>query len=315
MQIPTATLAATLLLALAGQRALAGTPQTVAIAVDTNSLGAKIAAEVQDGIVPRILSGLTEVMSSLAATDITLTLVRESRTLEQVLECEGIECLQDLAESAKVDLVIQVRVQAKQVSKQASPKASKRSRQDFHLSMVVARSTPERDAWIEKTDCQACEASEIKHTASLLSSLIAERVKVKPTPSEPPHEAGPTPMHLAPPAPSPASPVTPLPAPVPSKWSVPTYLSVTALAGGLLLIGSGLYLIHINGQGTCDLTAPQYVCPRKYQTQNWGIGLFAGGQLAALGGLAGLFFFSPSVGTTHMALNVTGSSIAVSGAF
>jgi hypothetical protein len=315
------SLLAILLIALAGQPALAGIPNTVAIAVDTSSLGAKVAAEVQDGIAARIVSGLSEVMSTRAGTDITLTPVSDPITQEGILACEGDVCLQDLARITKVDLVIRVRVNPKQPSK----KASNRSKQDFAISMVVVRSVPERDAWSETSDCQACAASEVKHTASLLASAIAEHIKVKATPPEPIHETAPPPpppVAAAAPAPMPTEDVHPALALSPA-WSVPTSVSLTALAGGIVLLGSGLYLLHINGQGTCDLTAPQELCARRYKTQNLGVGLLAGGGVAALGGLAGLLFFSPSAGSTPMALSITGfstgsstgSSISLSGEF
>lgn len=301
-----------LLLVCASRHAFAGTPSTVAIAVDTNNLGPKIAAEVQDGIVTHVLTGLTDVMSHLASTNVALTPVSDSRTLDQVLDCEGIECLQDLAQSAMVDLVIQVRVNAKQTKKTA-----KRVKPDYLVSMVVARSAPDREAWSEKTVCQACEASEIRHTASLLASMIAERIRIPKANPAPAPEAAPAPLPttVATPAPQPAlvpkpSPVAPSPA-----WYVPSALSVAALAGGVLLIGSGVYLIHIDGEGTCDLTASKDLCARRYKTRNAGIGLVAGGGLAALGGLAGLLFFSPGAGSTSMALHITGSSISVSGGF
>jgi hypothetical protein len=306
-------LLATLLLALASQPALAGIPNTVAIAVDTSSLGPKVAAEVQDGIAARIVSGLSEVMSTLAGTDITLTPVSDPITQEGILACERDVCLQDLARIAKVDLVIRVRVNPKQPSK----KASNRSKQDFAISMVVVRSVPERDAWSETSDCQACAASEVKHTASLLASAIAEHIKVKGAPPEPTHETAPSPTPVASAAPAllPGVEVRPAIAPSSPAWSVPTSVSLTALAGGIVLLGSGLYLIHINGQGTCDLRAPKELCARQYKTQNLGVGLLAGGGAVALGGLAGLLFFSPSGPSTPMALTITGSSISLSGEF
>jgi hypothetical protein len=307
------SLVAILFLALASQPALAGIPNTVAIAVDTSSLRPKVAAEVQDGIATRIVSGLSEVMSALAGTDITLTPVSDHITQEGILACEGDVCLQDLARIAKVDLVIRVRVNPKQPSK----KASKRSKQDFAISMVVARPAPDRDAWSETTDCQACAASEVKHAASLLASAIAEHIKVKATTPEPTREPVPTPAPVvvdapAPPAGMAVHPTTTAPSPA---WSVPRAASVAALAGGVLLLGSGLYLIHINGQGACDLSGSQELCARRYKTQNLGIGLLAGGGVAALGGLAGLLWFSPSTKSTPVALTITGSSIAIAGEF
>ena len=314
MRIP---LAATLLLALAGQPAFAGIPNTVAIAVDTSSLGSKAAAEVQDGIAARIVSGLSEVMSALAGTDITLTPVSEPITQEGILACEGDVCLQDLARIAKVDLVIRVRVNPKQPTQKASKKASKRSKQDLLISMVVARSAPNRDAWTESTDCQACAASEIKHTASLLASTIAEHIKVKATTPEPVPEPAPAAMPVVSvaPVPLPREDVRQTPDAPSTAWSVPRSVSLTVLAGGILLAGSGLYLIHLDGEGTCDLAAPKTLCARRYKTQKLGIGMLAGGGVAALGGLAGLLFFAPSAKSTHVALTITGSSISVSGEF
>ncbi len=315
---------AALLAALVSHPALAATPASVAIAVDTNSLAPKIADEVQDGAVAHIVTGLDEVMSTLADTDIRLTPVSDSETLDRILECEAIECLQDLSEAAKVDLVIQVRVRAKQISK----KATKRSKPDYLISMIVARSVPEREAWVEKTDCHACDASGIKHTASLLASTIAEHIKVRKAPPAPEPEEEPTaatpPRPAAPPAPSAASPAPPEARPSPKleptrsepqRVHVPTYLSATAIVGGGLLIGSGIYLVHINGKGTCDLTGSEDLCERQYKTESLGIGLLAGGGLAVLGGLVGLIFYSHSAGGTPIALNCNGSSIFVSGGF
>jgi hypothetical protein len=184
--------------------------------------------------------------------------------------------------------------------------------------MVVARAAPDRDAWSETTDCQACAASEIKHTASLLASTIAEHIKVKATPPEPAHEPvppRPTPVAPASPAPPPGVDVRQATAETSPGWYIPRALSLTALASGIVLIGTGLYLIGINGEGTCDLAASKQLCPRRYKTQTLGIGLQTGGGVAALGGAAGLLFFSPSARFTHVALNITGSSIAVSGEF
>ena len=310
MRIP---LAATLLLALASQPAFAGIPNTVAIAVDTSSLGPKVAAEVQDGIAARIVSGLSEVMSALAGTDITLTPVSEPITQKGILACEGDVCLQDLARIAKVDLVLRVRVNPKPPSK----KASNRPKQDLLISMVVARSAPTRDAWTETTDCQACAASEVKHTASLLASAIAEHIKVKARTPEPTPEPEPPPTPVAPAAPAllPGVDVRPATAAASPGWSVRRSVSLTALAGGIVLMGSGLYLLHLDGEGTCDLAAPKELCARRYKTQTLGIGLLAGGSVAALGGLAGLLFFSPIARSTPLALNITGSSISLSGVF
>jgi hypothetical protein len=305
-----------LFLAMASQQAIAGTPSTVAISVDTSALAPKMAVEVQDGAATHVLSGLGQVMSTLAGTDITLTPVSDPIALEQDLECESIECLQALAETAKVDLVVQVRVRLRQSVK----KPSRRAKPDYLVSMIVVRSVPGREAWSEKTDCNGCGPSEIKHTASLLASTIAERIKFIKTPAAPVAEAepAPVPVTVAPPTPPPPAlerrPLPAAPTPEP-QWYIPTYLSLTAIAGGVLLIGSGIYLVHINGQGTCDLAAPKDLCARRYKTETAGIGLMAGGGLATLAGVVGLIAFSPHAGSSHMALNITGSSLVLSGGF
>jgi hypothetical protein len=285
-------------------------PNTVAIAVDTSNLGPKVAAEVQDGIATHVVAGLTQVLSTLAATDISLVPVTESKTLEQVLDCEGIECLQELAQSAKVDLVVQVRVRVKPTAK----KSPGRSKGDYLVSMVVARAEPARDAWVEKTDCRACEIGEVKHTASLLASMIAERIKVKRVVPAPMPEESPAPAPIAPPVPPPALEEHPA-ASAPEHATVPRWLSLSALGGGAVLVGSGIYLIHIHGQGTCNLAAPKALCARRYDTQSLGIGLVAGGGLAVLAGLVGWIAFPPRTGAMPVALNLTASSISLSGDF
>jgi len=297
-----------LFLALASQRAVAGLPTTVAIAADTSGLPPKVAAEVQDGVVTHVLSGLNQVISTLWATNISLAPVSESN-LDQIVECESIECLQDLAATAQVDLVLQVRVRVKQGGK----KPSRRAKPDYLVSMVGVHAEPDRDAWTEKTDCLACEGSEIKHAASLLASVIAEHIKVK---RNAPVEATSPKIAAAalpdPPAPKPLLATKPIPAAPKSHTSM--YLSLAALAGGAALIGTGIYLVHIDGKGTCGLSEPQELCARRYKTRTTGIGMMAGGGLAALAGVVGLVVTSSS-SDARVALAFTGSSITVSGGF
>jgi hypothetical protein len=298
-----------LFLAFANQQALAGIPNTVAIAADTSGLPPKIAAEVQDGVVTHVLTGLNQVISTLWATDVSLAPVSDSKVLDQIVECESIECLQDLAEAAQVDLVLQVRVRVKQGGK----KPSRRAKPDYLVSMVVVRPEPDRDAWTEKTDCLACEGSEIKHAASLLASVIAEHIKVKRNaPVEPTSPKVATAAPPDPPAPQPAQATKPILAAPKSHAS--TYLSLAALAGGAVLIGTGIYLVHIDGEGTCDLSGPPELCARRYRTRPTGIGLVAGGGLVALAGLVGLIVSSSS-SDARVALVFTGSSIVLSGGF
>ncbi|HEX7508982.1 MAG TPA: hypothetical protein VF550_19570 [Polyangia bacterium] len=312
---------AALLLVLSSHRAFAAAPSTVAVAVDASDLSPKLAGEVEDGMAFAVLSGLAEVFSNLVRARVDLTPVSDATIVAQVRDCGGIECLEDLARSAGVDLVVQVNVQAKQSSKRASRKASQKVKPDHAVSMIVARDAPERYAWREKTNCQGCNASEIKHMASLLASTIAERITFDALPAK---AALPStlPKALAQPAPMPVTivnpplPVTivnpPLPDPKP-EWHVPRPLSIAALAGGLVLIGTGIYLRHIDGQGTCNRASGQSQCPQLHSTGALGTGMIVGGSLAALGGLTGLIFFGPSIANTQVGF--TASSISLRGVF
>jgi hypothetical protein len=198
-----------------------------------------------------------------------------------------------------------VKVQAK--------KATKKAKADYAISMVVARAVPDRDAWREKTDCQACTGGDVKHMASLLASTIAERINIDVAPPSPQPSPVP-PVAATPPRPPRTDLVTSPTAPQPGFY-VPRALSIAALAGGVALVGSGIYLLHLNGQGTCSLAANEKQCPRLYNTTGLGTGLVIGGGVAAVGGLVGLVFFPPGGGTSQLALGFNGSSISVRGAY
>jgi hypothetical protein len=294
-------LPAALLLLLASQRAFAAAPNTVAIAMETNDV--KIAADLQAGFAAEILYGLGEVFSNLARVRINLTQVSAPKISARILECADAECLQAVAQSANVDLVVQARVQ--------TTKASKKGKPDYAVSMVVARNAPAHDAWREKADCQGCSVSEIKHMASLLASTIAEQIKIDApfpaaTPSLKPQA---TEAKLA------SAPVGIRDLPEKPGLRVPRYVSVAAIAVGVVLMGTGAYLASVDGKGTCDLAPPKEHCPERYRTQGLGFGLVAGGGLVALGGVVGLLFFSPRAGSTNLAIGFSPSSISLSGAF
>jgi len=298
-----------LLVLLASHRALAGVPNSVAISTETGDLGPKIAAEVQSGLEAEILYGLTEVFSNVARVKLNLTQVSDARIIARIQECEDLPCLEDIAKSAGVDLVVQVRMQVKKTGKKGKP--------EYAISMVVARDAPTRDGWREKTDCQACAAGEIKHMASLLASTIAEHIKIEAQATPPPAlkppvaavEPAPSPVAIANPPPAPPAP------PEASAWFVPRYVSATALVIGAGLIGTGAYLMSIDGNASCNLAAGQTQCPHVYATGALGTGLLIGGGVATLGGLAALIFFAPSAGSAHVALGFSGTSISVRGAF
>ncbi len=301
---------AILILLFASHPARAGVPESVAIGIDTSSLPSKIAAEIQDSIAVHVLNGLGEVLSSVARTKVQLVPISEAKVEGQIRDCDSDACLQNIAQSTTADLVVRVKVQAN--------KAAKKGKSDYVVSLIVARTYPERGAWRDQSDCKNCGIAEIKHLASLVAGSIAERIKidapspkVAPTPAPVPRVAVVKPV--APPRATIVSP--PSPSPREEKWSMPRYVSGTVLAGGLVLAGVGGYLLRINGRGTCDLASPERLCTRTYDTGAVGTGLAVGGGLVALGGLAGLLFFGPDADSTHVALSVTGSSISIAGGF
>jgi hypothetical protein len=150
---------------------------------------------------------------------------------------------------------------------------------------------------------------------SLLATMIGEKMAKEtpsaPAPSLPPIAAVPQPAPLQAPPVS----LTDPSARTHASWGVPRYVSGSVLAGGVVLGLAGLYLVHLNGHGACDLAAPKEHCPDKYKTNALGYGLIAGGGIAALGGFLGLFLLSPQIAHNDIAVGFDGSSILVSGAY
>jgi len=301
----------TLLLFFAGSQAHAALPNSVAIAVDTSSLGRKAADEIQDGAAAQILAGL-------AAANMNLAPASDEGVVTQAQNCESADCLQALAKSAQLDLVVQARVLGK--------KAARRGKLDYVVSMTVARPDRAPEAWREQTDCQSCDAGETKHMAFLLATLIGERVaseaqpaKPEPTVAQPPPPSPAKTMDCPEPAPAPKRqlPIAPPAAPptTDDNWSMPRSASSAIFALGLVSIGAGIYALHIDGRGTCDLHSGQQACPNIHDTKALGTGLVMGGSVVALGGLASLIFFAPASSSSHLALSWTGSSLSFSGAF
>jgi len=306
---------AILILLFASQLARAGVPETVAIGVDTSNLDPKIATEIQDGIAVRVLYGLGEVFSNIARTRIQLVPITEAKVDGQIRDCDSDACLQDIAQSGIADLIVRVKVQAK--------KAAKKGKSDYVVSLIVARAYPAREVWRDQSDCKKCGISEIILIASLVAGDIADKIRIDVPP--PPNAAAPAPA----PPPVPVAGLTPAvpplrptivspPPPPPaqeSSWSLPRYLSVAAVGLGLATVGTGIYVLHINGQGTCDLGSPKEACPKIHGTKKLATGLLVGGGAAALGGLVGIIIFAHRAGDTNMAVGFNGSLLSLSGGF
>jgi hypothetical protein len=299
---------AILILLFASQLARAGVPETVAIGVDTGNLDPKIATEIQDGIAVRVLNGLGEVFSNITRTRIQLVPIPDAKVDGQIRDCDSDACLQDIAQNGIADLVVRVKVQAK--------KAAKKGKSDYVVSLIVARAYPAREVWRDQSDCKKCGIPEIILIASLVAGDIAEKIKIDAPPPPAPVPQPPV-VAVAPAVPPPALILGP---PSPAKpaqeaWSVPRYLSGSVLGAGLILVGVGGYLLHLNGQGTCDLATPKEHCPNKYNTKGLGLGLVTGGGIVAVAGFVGLTFYAHQDANTNLAVSFNGSSISVSGAY
>jgi len=290
-----------LFLLLASNHAFGDPASTVAIGVNATIRGEKNGEELRNTVPAEALAGLV-------SSKLEITAALDSQIAGQARDCEDATCLQDLAKAANLALAVQVRIQGK--------KTGKKGKLDYEVSMLVARDTPDRNSWHEESECSECDVAAVKHLVFLLAGTIGERItKEAQKPVPVPAPAPPTPTVEAPPTPPPVAIVAPAPPAAKREWYVPRYLSITGIGVGAALVGTGIYLHHLNGQGTCTLAPPQSLCPRSYSTGSLGTGLMVGGGAAAVAGLVGLIFFGPNSGDSHVALGSDGSSISVSGAF
>ena len=297
--------AAAFIFLLVGKPAFAEGPNAMAIAVDATIPGEKNPAEFRNGVATRVIAGFDSFKFELSP-------VADPKIIEKAQACEGASCLQDLAKSADLALVVQVRIQAK--------KTAKKGKLDYSISVLVARDAPDRNSWREKGTCPECDATEAKQQVFLIVGTIGDRIQGE---SQKAKQAqvvsGPVspPIYAVPP-PAVAPPVLVNPPQVrkePAGWYVPRYLSISALGGGAALIVTGIVLRKIDGGGTCTLPANKKECSRVYSTGGLGTGLIWGGGAAVLGGLAGLLFLGPSPEDSHVTVGFSGSSLLVGGSF
>jgi hypothetical protein len=289
----------------ASQPALAQGPKGSVVAVDVYGPSERANADLR-------ATAASRVFDALAAAQLTVTPVSDANLVTEILDCVGEPCLQDLAKSADLALVVQVRIQAK--------KTAKKGKLDYTISMVVARDAPDRNSWREKGICPECDVTEAKQQVFLIAGTIGDRIQSESQKAkQAPVVSGPVvPAVAAAPPPAVAPPVLVNPPQVekePPGWYVPRYLSIAALGGGAALIVTGIVLRKADGGGTCTLPANKKECSRTYSTGGLGMGLIWGGGAAVIGGLAGLLFFGPSSGDSHVAVGFSGSSLLVGGAF
>ncbi len=277
---------------LASPYAWAGPQQTAAIAADTTGLAPKFASEVQDGVI-------TEVVDGFAAAQFTLAPISDAGVITQIRECADQSCLEHVAKGQHLDLVVQIKVQVKRMAK--------KGKNDYDVSMIVARAIPEVDSWRERVDCPDCDSSGVDHMMSLLATSIGQQIAREAPPPPPPLAANPTP-------PPPATKIITKPeAEARPDWTLLRYLSAAAAGAGLVAIGSGIYALHLNGKGSCQLVPPLEACPEIHHTKPLGIGLLTGGAAAVVGGSIGVIVLGP--GQKRMEVGFDGSSFSISGAF
>jgi hypothetical protein len=296
---------AILLLSLASHRALA--QGSVVIAVDSTVPGDKNPAAFRSAVASRALAGFESFSLKLNA-------LTEPKVIEMARSCEDQACLQDVAGSLDLALAVQVKVIAK--------RTGKRGKLDYNISMLAARAKPDQNAWREKTECSDCDAEDAKQQVYLLAGTVAERIKGESkSPAGPPPLAGvPATPPLTAPAAAPPPTMYYLPPPVPPLeqkpgWYVPRYVSIPVLIGGAAALGAGIYLLAVNGKGTCDLAPGKRQCQDRYATGVLGGSLTAVGAVAVIGGFVGLFFFPPGHGAANVAVGFDGTSISVAGVF
>jgi hypothetical protein len=290
----------------ASQPALAQGPTGSVVAVDVYGPSERAKADLRG-------TAASRVFDALAAARLTVTPVSDANLAAEILDCVGDPCLQDLAKSADLALVVQVRIQAK--------KTAKKGKLDYTISMVVARDVPDRNSWREKGICPECDATEAKQQVFLIAGTIGDRIQGESQKAkQAPIVSGPAspPVAAAPPLTAAAPPVLVNPPQVekePAGWYVPRYLSIAALGGGAALIATGVVLHSISGKGTCGRSASDGECAQTYDTGKLGTGLIVGGSVVAVGGLASLFFLAPNNTSSNLALGLGASSISVRGRF
>ena len=290
-----------LFLLLASHRAFGGPASTAAIGVNAAIRGEKNGEELRNAVPAEALAGLV-------SSKLEITAALDTQVAGQARDCEDATCLQDLARAANLALAVQVRIRGK--------KSGKKGKLDYEVSMLVAQDSPDRNSWREESECSECDVAAVKHLVFLLAGTIGERITKEAQKSVPaPAPAPSAPSAAAHPPPPPVAIVNPPPPAPKREWYVPRYISITGIAVGAALVGTGIYLYHLNGQGTCTLAQSQSLCPRRYRTGSLGTGLMVGGGVTAVAGLVGLIFFGPDFGDSRVTLGTDGSSISVSGAF
>jgi hypothetical protein len=251
------------LMVLASQPAFAQRPKSAAVAVDVQGFDAKTTEHLTGSVSLRVVDGF-------AAAKVALVPISNSKLTALVGECVEASCLQEVAKSELLDLVVQVKVQAK--------KSGKKNRADYDISMMVVRVVPDVFSWREKIGCPGCAASEATNMVSQLATIIGGRI-AKETPQEATRPALPPTAAEAPDVPPPRPTIIKSSPTAQEKSRLWPWLTVGA--GGVLAVTSVvLWTQEGKGHG-CVAVAGGEPCREK--TVAWPAATVTGGL-----GLAGL---------------------------
>jgi hypothetical protein len=157
-----------------------------------------------------------------------------------------------------------------------------------------------------------------KHLAFLIGAQLAAEVsKVPASPPAPSPPEGPALAAQSPaeqPVTAPAADLRTPVEPTRSSVTVPRYVPWVALGAGAVTFASGLYLLSINDDPSCDLMGAQRRCPERYATKTPGSILAVGGGLLAVPGFVS-FFFREEEGRHGTSASVSPTGLSIHGSF
>lgn len=252
-----------LLCIVASHPAFAQRPKTAVVAVDVQGSDAKNTEYLTRSVALRAVDGF-------AAAKVALVPISNSKLTALAGECIEASCLQEVAKSELLDLVVQVKVQAR--------KSGKKNRADYDISMMAVRVVPDVFSWRENIECPGCGASEVTNMVSQLATIIGGRIAKK-TPQEATRPALPPTAAEAPDVPPPRPTIVKSSPTAQEKSRLWPWLTVGA---GGVLAATSVFLWTQEGNGH-DCVAVAGRAPCREKTVAWPAASVTGGL-----GLAGL---------------------------
>jgi hypothetical protein len=263
---------------------------------------AKDVQDIEEGIPKQFASGLE-------SAGYAVELVNDAPTAARIRDCTSDDCLQNTTSTGVASLAAQVNVEARRSSKKG---------RDYTVFVVLARTTPDRQVWREKHACRSCSVDAAKHLAFLIGAQLAAEVSKAPappparSPAEAPALVAQSPVEQ--PVTVPAADLRTSVEPARSSFTVPRYVPWVALGAGAVTLASGLYLLSIDDDPSCDLTGTQRRCPERYATKTPGGILAVGGGLLAAAGVVS-FFFREEEGRHGTSVSVSPTGLSIHGSF